>query len=107
MSREKIGILEEFPSDFPRNRLPTKIDVIKSIYFKHYKQEMGFKSVLQPISKCIQAIWLRVEIPVVSERAIEIKLETCLRKFQNLLKHNVKGGGFQSKYNQFNVSSYA
>lgn len=106
MSREIIKILNEYPSDFPRNSLPTNADIIKAIYFKHHEHSVTFKSAYDSVSKCIQTMWERAGIPVIAKRTIDAKIENCFEKFRNLLKYNVEGKGFTSKTNQFNVSNF-
>lgn len=105
MAEEKIAILEENPADFKRNVLPTNAEVVKAIYYKHLKKEVTYKAASDAAAWCIMAMWSKLGIPILGHRAIESRVQKLFGDFQKILGSNKTRQNFQSKVNQFNVSS--
>lgn len=104
MSRKKLKLIDKYPSDFPKNILPSLEDVIKAIYFKHFEQNVNLKVAAEQVACCIEVMWKRAEIPILSTRTIELKVKRHLDKFQSILKYSTSRISYQTKVTQFKVS---
>lgn len=104
MTNEKIKILDEFPSDFKRNHLPTNGDIIKAIYFKSFEDDVSLKSACESAAWCIGAIWKRAEIPAISPRGIESRVHRLIEDYQKLLKYDKSRKNYINFVDEFKVS---
>lgn len=103
MAEEKIPIIEENSADFKRNVLPTNIEIIKAIYFKHLKKKETFKVASDAAAWCVMAIWTRLDIPIWGHRAVENRVRKLFGDFQKILGSDKSRPNFHSQVEQFNV----
>lgn len=104
MAEELIKIIDERPADFPRNILPSNIDVIKAIYLKHFQNKVSYKVAYDHVAWCIATIWERVSIPMAQSRGIERKVQRFFEDFYKLTTCDTTRANSISKINEFNVS---
>lgn len=86
MSTEKLKILDTFPSDLVASILPTNEDIIKAIYHQQNASNVPYKNCIEKVSQSIVEIWNRAQIPCVSLKSIEKKINDLFEKYRTLLK---------------------
>ena len=103
MTRKKLKILDEFPSDLPKYVLPTKADVIKAIYYKHNFENVPYLVVIEKVASCLSTIWRQTEIPHVNEKTIKRRVNNFYEEYKNILKSNPNEKRYTTNANIFKV----
>lgn len=88
MSRIKLKILDEYPSNFRKSVLPTNRDVIKAIYYMQ-SDKIKFNSAIEKVSKIVFEIWNSIDVPCVTLKRIKKKAADLIQQYKKILKYDL------------------